>query len=360
MHKRGILLLTITVCLSIILTGCFQGEQSLDDQEEMDPPKDAEAVDNLESESDDAKEADDSSEGEATTDTAARQLYLLDSNGMVVPQTLELPQIESKEVATQAMEYLVKDGPVSQVLPNGFQAVLPAGTQVLGLDLQDNGTLIVDLSKEFENYKASNELKILQAMTYTMTQFDSVNDIKLRVNGYSQSEMPVSGTPISDGYSRVNGINISDMGSVDLLASKPVTLYYPSIHNDNHYFVPVTQYVDVENNDLYGSMIQTLLDGPVFNTNVQHVFNSETELVNNPSLRSGVLEVVFNQEVLKNSKEAVIADEVMETLVRSLSADENVEAVEVKVENIETLFNEKGKAYSEPVTTQMLTPTEKL
>ncbi|WP_164668449.1 GerMN domain-containing protein [Virgibacillus doumboii] len=360
MQKRGILLLTITVCLSIILTGCFQGEQSLNDQEEMDPPQNAEAVNDLEGESEDTESTDENAEGETEANTNARTLYLLDSNGMVAPQTLQLPQIESKEVAKQAMEYLVKGGPVSQLLPNGFQAVLPAGTQVLSLNIQDNGTLVVDLSKEFKNYKASNELEVLQAMTYTMTQFDSVENVKLRINGNPQSEMPVNGTPIGEGYSRVNGINISDSGSVDLLASKPVTLYYPSVHDDNHYFVPVTQYIDVQNDDLYSSIVQTLLDGPVFNSNLQHVFNSKTELVNNPSLRSGVLEVVFNQEVLKNSEKAVISDEVMETLVRSLSVDKNVEAVEVKVENIETLFNENGEAYTEPVTTQTFTSTEKL
>ncbi|SFB24122.1 germination protein M [Lentibacillus halodurans] len=367
MQKRSLLPLSLTVFLTIILSGCFQGEQSLDN-EEMDPPQDAEAVDELESETGEEvstkgeESQKEEGEGDETTasETVDRQLYLIDANGMVASQTLEIPQPESNEVAKQALEYLVKDGPVTSLLPNGFQAVIPAGTQILGLNLEDDGTMIVDVSKEFESYEAEQELEILQAMTYTLTQFENVDQMKLRINGDPQETMPVDGTPIGDGYSRVNGINLVQSDSVDLLGSEPVTLYYPSIQGENQYFVPVTEYINVEDSGLYGSMVQALMQGPNTDTNLQHVFNGSAELTNAPSLNEGVLEVVFNQEVLQDSEQAVISNEVMETLVRTLTQDEEVEAVEVKVEDVETLFNENGEPYTEPVTTQSFYSTEKL
>src|SRR5699024_11176395 len=92
--------------------------------------------------------------------------------------------------------------------PNGFQAVLPAETEIIGVNLDDEGTLTVDVSEEFTGYDASEELQILQAMTHTLIQFDSVERIKLWINGEVQTEMPVGGTPISEGYSKSNGINI--------------------------------------------------------------------------------------------------------------------------------------------------------
>ncbi|WP_010532467.1 GerMN domain-containing protein [Lentibacillus jeotgali] len=376
MQKRSLLLLGLTVFLTIILSGCFQGEQSLENNnEEMDPPKDAEAVDELPSEQSDKankqgegskngkeNKSEEASEtkGSSPSSTVDRQLYLLDANGMVAPQTLQLPQAESHTVAEQSLEYLVKDGPVTSLLPNGFQAVLPAGTQIHGLDLQDNGTMIVDVSEDFKNYQAENELEILQAMTYTVTQFENVDNMKLRINGTPQDTMPVDGTPIGDGYSRVNGINLVQSNTVDLLGSEPVTLYYPSTQSENEYFVPVTQHIDIENNNLYGSMVQALMQGPDTETNLQHVFNSSAELANKPSLNDGVLEVVFNQEVLQDTDQAVISNKVMGTLVRTLTQDEAVEAVEVKVEDVETLFNENGEPYTEPVTKQTFISKEKL
>src|SRR5699024_8642971 len=146
MRMRRIWLSTGALILSVVMTGCFQGEQSL---EEMDPPEDAAAVDGKGDKEADGEAADNETaededgidaagEGDTANESAAntvdRQLFLLDKNGMVAPQILQLPEREDKEVAAQALEYLVKGGPVTSLLPNGFQAVLPEGTEVLGLN----------------------------------------------------------------------------------------------------------------------------------------------------------------------------------------------------------------------------------
>lgn len=368
MQKRGILLLIGIMSISIILTGCFKGEQSM---EELDPPQNAEEVNNLDNTADDAatdektssKKKDDEGATEET-ETVKRQLYLLDANGMVAPQTLEIPKNDSKEVAAQALEYLVKEGPVANILPNGFQAVLPAETEVLGLDLAKDGTLVVDVSKDFENYKAENELKILQAMTYTLTQFDSVNKIQLRVNGYPQDEMPVNGTPIGSGYSRANGINLTDTDTIDLIDSKAVTMYYPTTYNDTNYFVPVTEHIKSDGSDeegIYKSIVQALFEGPGHDVNTNQVFNENASLAADPMLDSGVLELIFNKDLIKDDEDkSTISDDVMETLVRTLTEQKDVKAVQVKVEDVEKLFNEKGEEYTKPVTKEMVAPTEKL
>ncbi|MUK86944.1 spore gernimation protein [Ornithinibacillus sp. L9] len=360
--RKHRLLLIMAISISIILTGCFQGEQSL---EEMDPPQDAEAVDNdltssIQSE-DSEGENEEVTESEETAEekTVERELYLIDSNGMVASQTLELPIPESKEVATQVLEYLVKDGPVTQMLPNGFQAVLPADTEVLGLELEEDGTLIVDLSEEFTEYDAKEEIKILEAMTYTLTQFENVEQVKLWVNGHEQEVMPVNGTPIGDGYSRANGINVTESDNIDLINSKAVTMYFPAEHDDNQYFVPVTQHVKAENGDALQAIVDSLVDGPGYVTNLMHVFNAGAQLVETPNLQNGVLDLVFNENVLQDMDNSVISDEVMETLVRTLTEQQDVEAVNVRVENVEQLVNENGEAYSEPVTKETFLPSEK-
>lgn len=358
MQKRGVLLMTGIMSISIILTGCFKGEQSLD--EKMDPPKGAEEVDKQsDSEADDEKAKEDADE--QAEETVDRQLFLIDANGKVAPQTVELPKDESMAVAAQALEYLVKDGPVANVLPNGFQAVLPAGTEIAGVDLKDNGTLVVDVSKEFEDYDAKEELNILEAMTFTVTQFDSVDKMKLEINGYPQDEMPVNGTPIGDSYSRTNGINLTETDTVDLIDSEAVTMYYPTEFNESEYFVPVTQHVSMrKDGDVFSSIVQALVDGPGYDVNTRQVFNSDVSLAAEPSLDDGVLNIVFNKEVLKNKDKMTISDDAMETLVRTLTEQEDVQAVNVKVENADKLFNENGEAYTEPVTREMVTKTEKL
>ncbi|AXI09615.1 spore gernimation protein [Oceanobacillus sp. 143] len=365
MQKKG-LLMTGAITLSVLLTGCFQGEQSLED---LDPPQNAEEVNNLEKPTTDedskaSSEESEQTEGEETSEvaeeTVPRQLFLLDANGMVASQTLELPKLESKEVATQVIEYLVKGGPVTEMLPNGFQAVLPEGTEVIGVNLKEDGTMIVDLSEEFKDYQASEELQILESVTHTLTQFENVNKVQLWINGHPQTEMPVNGTPIGEGYSRANGINITDTDTLDLVNSQAVTMYYPAEHGENRYYVPVTQYVEKGEEEFFHSIVQSLLEGPGYQADVVNVFNSQTDLASEPVLSDGVLELVFNEEILKDSEQGIIADEVMETLVRTLTEQEAIDAVDIKVENKEKLVNENGESYDEPVTKQTFTPTEKL
>lgn len=343
----------------MLLTGCFQGEQSLPD---MDPPPNAEAVDKTEDGTETTGEGETESESETDTEaaeTVERQLFLLDSNGLVAPQTVELPVLESKEVALQALEYLVSDGPVTSLLPNGFRAVLPAGTEVLGVSIEE-GIMTVDLSEEFKEYAPEDEVKILEAMTFTLTQFDSVERVKLQIEGQDQSTMPVNGTPIANGYSRANGINLVQSDTVDLINSEAVTMYFPAEHDDTRYFVPVTQYVEAENGDIHQAIVDALIEGPAYETNLIQVFDDQTMLLDSPKLDSGILELVFSQDVLKDTENGVIADEVMETLVRTLTEQESIEAINVRVDNVEQIANESGDVYTEPVTRDSFSPSEKL
>lgn len=363
MRARGLLVLLMTVCLSMLLTGCFKGEQSL---KEMDPPKNADAVNGekdtnkKDKTAEEKKGNDQASDDFAAEETTARQLYLMDSNKMVVPQTLDIPVPDSKEVAKQALEYLVKGGPVTSILPNGFQAVLPEGTEILGLKTEGD-TMIVDVSKEFKDYKASDEVKILEAMTNTLTQFEKIKKVKLWINGYPQDKMPVNGTPIGNGYSAANGINLMETEAVDLMDSKAVTMYFPAEHNDARYYIPITTHIQVnEDENVYQKLVNALVEGPDYRTNALQVFNTGTSLVDSPTLDDGVLSLTFNKNILKNKDKGVISDEVIETIVRTMAAQKGVKAVDLKVEKTDHLVNEQGEEYNEPVSLDKYTKSKKL
>src|SRR5690625_2908416 len=261
MQKSGVLLLLI-MTLTFILGGCFQGEQNV---KEIDVPEDVEVIEEEQADETDTDEELDVEEKDGTDDTespetVARDIYVLDADGMVVPQTFELPKAES--AAMQVLEYMVVDGPITELLPNGFQAVLPAETTILGVNLKEDGTLIVDVSEEFEQYEADNELKIIQAMTHTLTQFNDVERIKLWMNGHELTEMPIQGTPISEGYSQANGINIMTTAKPDVLHSEVATVFFPKQQQDELYYVPVTQYFHDQEEDMLTSIIESLLHHP--------------------------------------------------------------------------------------------------
>ncbi|QHS22939.1 spore gernimation protein [Virgibacillus sp. MSP4-1] len=357
MQKRSIWIGTALASSIVLLSGCLQGEQSL--EELMDPPQNVQTVNDLDNAENKKEASENKKESEETknkkdaktTETTNRELYLIDENGMVVSQTLPLPQADSKEVAKQTLEYLVKDGPVSDILPNGFQAVIPAGTNINSLNLQDNGTLVVDVSKEFKEYKAENELKIIQAMTFTLTQFDSVDRIKLQIDGVEQNVMPVNGTPIGNGYTRSDGINLHVGDVTDLMNSESVTVYYPAQQEEHYYYVPVTTRVESESNSKYERVINQLVEGPDYElTGLVNVFQNDVELTKKPVNKDGVLALTFNKSIFNDEKNQTISDPVLSSIVLTLTEHPKVESVQIKVEGTEQVFNENGEAYSQPVT----------
>ena len=364
MPKRGVLLF-LTLPLLFVLVGCFQGEQNV---KEIDVPEDVEVIEDDSSDVDEGAEDEGAKDGEVideedgedleSAETVDREIYVFDQDGMVVPQTFALPK--SDAAAMQVLEYMVKDGPVTELLPNGFQAVLPSETDILGVNLKEDGTLIVDVSEEFKEYQADDELRILQAMTHTLTEFKDVDKIKLWMNGYELTEMPVNGTPISEGYSKANGINIMTNEQPDLLHSTALTTFLPKQYEETLYYVPVTQYYHGNEDNIFAEMVEDLVMPTGSKSQFMQVFNDGTKLLNEPSLDDGVLQLEFSEDILHEKENGVIADEVMETLVRTLTEQEDVEAIEVTVEEQETLINETGHMYEEPVTKEDFIQSEKM
>lgn len=356
MHKRIPFFILIVIAFSFVLiSGCGMNDQN--SNVTIDPPQDVHYIDEgeegmIEEQQGESAESEINEGDSASTETVRRQLFLLDANGLVVPQTLDLPVPESKEVATQALEYLVKDGPVTELLPNGFQAVLPAGTEVLGVNIKD-GVAIADFSPEFKDYRAEDEEKILQAITWTLTQFDNVETVKIRINGHEQEMMPVDGTPISDGVSRGDGINL-DLGNVtDITNSIGVTLYFLAQSGDNSYYVPVSKRITRgQGMDEIAATINGLIEGPSMQLGLFSDFPEDTELLHAQMDSDGKLTLDFNEAILDNQK--IISDISLHSLVLSLTENVAVEEIAITVNGEENVLTESGEPLTQPVTREVI------
>lgn len=341
--KKGTLGILMLLA-SVWLTGC--GLFGSETKDQMDPPADVSLVEDesvLEETNGDGKVV---GSDEATVETKVKtELYLIDKHGYVVPQTLELPKSEG--VAKQAVEYLVKGGPVTELLPNGFRAVIPADTQLSVKITKD--VAVVDFSKEFANYPKEDELKILQAITWTLTQFDTVEKVELRVNGKELKEMPVNGTPISEGLSRASGINIDTSDVVDITNTKAVTVYYVGGEEGANYYVPVTRRVSETNEDNITAAVNELVKGPSISSKLLTAFVPDVALLDTPTVIDRKVTLNFNESILGSFKEKKVSQSILNALVLSLTEQKGIESVEVQVEGSTDLLNEEGKALSEPV-----------
>ncbi|HAQ06750.1 MAG TPA: sporulation protein [Bacillus bacterium] len=343
-NKKAVFVTAATLATTVFLSGCglFGGEE----QKKIDPPQDVTFMEDGEEVDENVSAETDQDGKEAVTSTIQTELYLIDKNGYVVAQSMDLPRTES--VAKQALEYLVANGPIQDMLPNGFRAVLPADTQ-LSVNIED-GTATVDFSKEFANYQKEDEKKILEAVTWTLTQFDTVNDVKLQLNGAPLEEMPVNGTPIGDELSRTDGINLDNSEVVDITNTKAVTVYYVGGEEGAYYYVPVTRRVSNEFKDNIAAVVNELVQGPAYASNLLSEFQQDVKLLDEPKLEGGKVTLNFNESIYGSFEEKMVSEHVLNSLVLSLTEQAGIESVALTVKGEADVLTEKGEKLSEPVT----------
>ncbi|RSL32726.1 sporulation protein [Salibacterium salarium] len=354
MRTRWITGAAAFLIVPFVLQGCGFGNN--EGSEDMDEPPEevTEEIEwgELEGETEEGEEteteaeleegsSEESSNDSAETETVERELYLLDEEGMVVPQTFELPKEEG--VLNQSLEYLVSDGPLTSMLPNGFRAVLPAGTEV-DVNLKE-GTAITDFSTEFRDYDPKHEQAILQAVTWTLTQFENVDDVSLRINGYEQETMPVNNTPIGESYSRENGINLENGQVSDMTGSDSVTIYFLSQNQEDAYYVPVTRRVEGQED---GNMLEAAMDelakGPAADSSLYDVFREGTSLANEVTMEGETASLLFNEGLLTEQEGTAIAEEALHAIALSATEVEGVQEVELNVEGVEDVVKVTGES----------------
>lgn len=275
-----------------------------------------------------------------------QELYLLDQNGMVAPQSISMA-LEEDEVKT-LVDHLVQEGPITEQLPNGFQAVLPAGTEVVESEVDKHGVATVDFNTDFNDYHPSQELQILQSLTWTLTQLDDVDRVKLKMNGEELTVMPQNDTPIGEGYTRDHGINLEMNDQADLVATTPVVVYFLAQNNEETYYVPVTRRVN-ENQDKYEAVINELLDGPSYTSQLLTDFREEVALMDAPTFEDGTLHLDFNEGLLSQLNGTAMSEEALNMLILSLTEQEEVEQVSLSINSDSSVMVSNGEEVSEPV-----------
>jgi germination protein M len=256
-----------------------------------------------------------------------RTLYLLDANGYVVPVSLTLPKAEG--AAKQVLAYMVKGGPVETMLPPGFKAVLPEGTKVLGMTIKE-GTATVDFSKEFRQYDPKDEKKIIDAISRALTEFNTIKNVSVWVNGHPLSEMPANNTPIST-LNREKGINLELSEGATPGQTTPVTVYFQGQLDDKRsYFVPVTRLIP-ETEDVARAVVEELIKGPKEGS---PLFSSllRTTKVLDVTTEADTVKVNLSGDILQYDSGKEASPEAVESILLSLTENTGANKVQVLVE----------------------------
>jgi len=124
------------------------------------------------------------STGSATTDaseTMTYQVWFTRDEGLYVVTRTENAD---PRIGTAALEALL-DAPTPAEQAAGISSEVPAGTQLLGLTVND-GIATVDLTSELESGGGSASMRArIAQIVYTITQFPTVKGVRLELDGRS-------------------------------------------------------------------------------------------------------------------------------------------------------------------------------
>ena len=346
---KPVRILPAAFAILLAASGCSLKTQ---ESQAIDPPPDEAQV--MMNQSDAAAKAGQAAAGQVVLTGAAvnqkagseAELYVKDSRGYVVPISVPLPESGNRPLT--ALQYLVEGGPGEALLPDGFTELVPKGTQVLSLSVDKNRLATVNLSAEFTHYNALDERRILEALTWTLTGFPTVEKVKLLVEGQPLPQMPEDGTPLDQPLDRSMGINLELAPGVSPMHSTAVVLYFTNrTEKQFAYYVPVTRLTS-RTNDIAKATLQELVKGPDVATGLMTALSAETKILgvneaDDNSLISADLGSAFLDQDQKATPEAV------EMVVLSLTENTKAKQVQLSVNGKPAISALDNTAYSQPV-----------
>lgn len=264
MANNKIIALIVIICMAVGITGCSTLDMMVGLKGDNNP--DLAGLEDLSEfeivEDSIGEEVAEEPVIETVTITEAKMTDILayyeDKDGFVVPVNTKIPWEEG--IAKATLRSMVVGSKAEQkIAQSNLHGVLPEGTEIRGMSIKD-GLCRVDFSKNILNTSSiEQEENMISALTYTLTEFPTINKVELLVEGQALASLS-KGYAIDTAFEREN-INL--YGSAD---GVNYTVYYkaPDTEVAGHY-VPITFSASKVNNPAV-TVVEKLFNGPPADT----------------------------------------------------------------------------------------------
>lgn len=274
-------------------------------------------------------------------------LYMRDPNGYVAPVTLGAKLGEAQKLGELALAMMVEGSEYESSLPEGFHALLPQGTQVIAYnEVPEQKMAVVDFSGAFADYNPQDERKILEAITWTLTGLDGIDQVEIWQDGEQLNEMPVDGFPLDEPLSRAMGINLEKQDGVAYSSSTPVTLYFSSETIDaEQYYVPVTRLI-TRTGDQAVAALEQLIAGPLTDDVLRGVMTPDIQVSGIERQDSLVTVDLVDEQYQAGQR---MPAEMLEAVILSITENTGAEQVQIRMNGQSDVQDTDNRSYAEPV-----------
>lgn len=273
-------------------------------------------------------------EFEYITDLANSSIYLLDENNYLVKTKVLLDE----ELLEDNIKNIISNLTVSSnsKFSDKLNAIIPKNTKLNNITIEDD-IVTLDFSKELLNINEELSTKLIESIVYSITELDSITKVNIMVESTPLETYPNSNKKIIMPLTRDIGINNEyTYNTLDNITK--VVIYYGEDINNDIYYVPVTKYLNNnDNKDKIDIIVEELTTSYIYEDNLRSILNENVELIDKEIIDEDLLILNFNSALFDNN--STIKEEVLYTLSYSVFSNYDVNTISFKVDNkdIETV-----------------------
>ena len=250
-------------------------------------------------------------------------IYLIDKNNYVAKTNIQVSSLKKDLLIDELIEAMKMDGKYQDKIPNGFCALLPSDTKLLGKEI-NNDVVTLNFNSNVLDVKSENEEKVIESLIYSITSIDGIDKIIIKIDGENLKKLPKTGIMLDTELTRDYGINKTyDIDSIKGI--NKVTIYYTNKTNNDVYYVPVTKYVNNDEEKIK-IIIDELASKFSFESNLMSYLNYNTKLIDY-NLTENEIDLNFNEYLFDSNENKKVLEEVIYSISYSVMDNYNVDKV---------------------------------
>lgn len=204
-----------------------------------------------------------------------------------------------------------------------FYSLIPKNTILKDVKVEKD-SVYLNFNKEFLNVNKYLEESMIEAIVFSLTEINGINNVYINVDSKKLTKLPNSGREIPYPLTRSFGINKKyDLNSLNELDKTIV--YFVKTCDEVEYYVPVTKISNTS-----GSKIDIIIEELKSTVNAQENLNSyvssNIELVDS-EITDEKVNLIFNDFIFSDASSKVILEEVKYVVSQSIFENINVKEV---------------------------------
>lgn len=204
-----------------------------------------------------------------------------------------------------------------------FYSLIPKNTILKDVKVEKD-SVYLNFNKEFLGVNKYLEESMIEAIVFSLTEINGINNVYINVDSEKLTKLPNSGREIPYPLTRSFGINKKyDLNSLNELDKTIV--YFVKTCDEVEYYVPVTKISNTS-----GSKIDIIIEELKSTVNAQENLNSyvssNIELVDS-EITDEKVNLIFNDFIFSDASSKVILEEVKYVVSQSIFENINVKEV---------------------------------